>query len=89
MITIKDFTCGRIVKTKKNLIGRKTPYIDIGKTLSYRFNEGIEIEIIEKPRSYKGYGRCVKFKLAEDKSKEPKYFYTFYSEFKKEVIFTS
>lgn len=78
-ITAKDVKIGTKMKCINTFFGRKTPYIDIGKTIEIDILKNTEITIIEKPKNYEGCGRCVKYTIENDSN----VYYTFWIEFKK------
>lgn len=78
-ITVKEATTGTKMKCINTFHGRKTPYIDIGKTVETHIFKNTEITILEKPKNYDGCGRCVKYTIKNDST----IYYTFWIDFKK------
>ena len=76
-ITAKEAKAGMELVSVEGLVGRVSPMIDIGKTFNFCIKPGVNITLLNKPKSYEGSGRCACFKVGAH------VFYAWWSDFKK------
>lgn len=78
-ITVKQAIPNLVLTSLQGLNGRDSAMIMLGRTCVTRIPPNSKITIVEKPKSYQGSGRCVKFTVDND----PEEYYEFWLTFKK------